>query len=407
MTFEREMTMKNDRNSGVFNSSTPLFIRLLVLSATLVLIGANGATAAEEMNRTGYTSSTICSYCHADIYKGWEKSAHARAYSDRTFQESSRQAYMVSKVLAKNFCVKCHAPTAVYGPSLDLDANLPVTREGVGCDFCHTIEKVDLADLHTPYKADVGGQKNASMRLLGPKPNPSGYNPAAHQAAYAAWFNKSELCAGCHEMANANGLKVGETYTEWKTSKYAAEGVQCQGCHMHQMAGTPYESSVKKAAKTTIPDHSLSPEAANLQGAVDLKLISAAPLEKGAYQVDLAMTNVKAGHNIPTGSPVRTLALEVTLQGDGMERVVQVKTFGKRIIDKNGNWLVNDTDAQMNGTKLKFNTSLRPMERREVRFVFANVPAGKVKVTARAFMTRNPVVDTDEHVLIPLGEAAK
>ncbi len=399
--------MKNDRDSGVFNSSTPPFIRRLVLSATLVLIGANGAEAAEEMNRAGYTSSTVCGYCHADIFKSWEKSAHAMAYTDRTFQESYRQAYMVSKILAKNFCVKCHAPTAVYDATMDLDANLPVTREGVGCDFCHTIEGVDLKDIHAPFKTDVGGQKKASMRLLGPKPNPSGSNPAAHQAAYAAWFNKSELCGGCHEMANANGLKVGETYTEWKSSKYSSDGVQCQGCHMHATPGTPYVADVKKPNKTTIHDHSLSPEVAKLEGAVDLKLISSGPLEKGAYQVEVAMTNVKAGHNIPTGSPVRTLTLEVSLQGDGMARVVQVKTFGKRIIDKNGNWLINDMDAQVFGTKLKFNTSLRPMERREVRFVFANVPTGKVKVTARAFLTRNPVVDTDEHVLIPLGETGR
>lgn len=261
--------MKKDRDSRVFNSSAPLFIRLLLLSATLILIGANGAAAAEEMNRAGYTSSTVCGYCHADIYKSWEKSAHARAYTDRTFQESYRQAYMVSKVLAKNFCVKCHAPAAVYDTAMDLDANLPVTKEGVGCDFCHTIDGVDLNEIHAPFKTDVGGQKKASMRLLGPNPNPSGSNPAAHQAVYAAWFNKSELCGGCHEMPNANGLKVGETFTEWKSSTYAKDGVQCQGCHMHATPGTPYVADVKKPNKTTIPDHSLSPDTAKVEGAVE------------------------------------------------------------------------------------------------------------------------------------------
>ena len=301
--------------------------------------------------------------------------------------------------------MKCHAPTTLA--SKDTGATLPITHEGVTCDFCHTVEAVDLKNGAAPFKLDVGGQKHASMRLLGAKPNPSGYNPAAHQAAYTEWFNKSELCAGCHEMVNANGLKVGETYSEWKASDYAAQGIQCQECHMAPVAGTPYAPLVKEPQKTTVADHTLFHNREKLENAVEVKVVSAALNEAGAYVVDVAMTNVKAGHNVPTGSPSRALTLEVSVEGDGLVRVGQVRTFGKRIVDKKGNWLTTEADAQLKGTKEKYNTALKPMETREVRFVFSNVPSGPLKVVAKAFITQNPVVDSEEHLQIPLGVAEK
>ncbi len=386
-------------------SSIQSFARLLVLLAAVFFFAAGNASAGQDIDRTSFTGAATCGLCHVDIYEGWKKSFHARAYSDRVFQKAYRQAFTASKGKAKSTCLKCHAPTVVA--TKDTGAELPLTQEGVTCDFCHTIEAVDLKNNSAPFKVDVGGQKHASMRLLGTNPNPSGYNPAAHQAAYAEWFNKSELCGGCHEMVNANGLKVDTTYSEWRASTYATEGIQCQGCHMAPIDGAPYESSVKKPQKTTIADHSLLHNREKLENAVEVKVVSAALNEAGAYVVDVAMINVKAGHNIPTGSPSRALTLEVSVEGDGLIRVVQVRSFGKRIVDKKGNWLTTDVDAQLRGTAEKYNTALKPMEMREIRFVFANVPPGDLKVAAKAFITQNPVVDSEEHMHVPLGTAEK
>lgn len=399
------MSTISSQRSMIPGLSLRLPARYFVFLAAAFFFTAGSAGAGQEIDRASYTSASVCGLCHADIYESWKKSFHARAYSDPIFQKAYRQAFTESKGKSKEICLKCHAPTTMA--TKDTSAKLPVTHEGVTCDFCHTVESVDLKNHTSPFKLDVGGQKHASMRLLGAKPDPSGYNPAAHQAAYADWFNKSELCGGCHEMVNANGLKVGSTYSEWKASTYAKEGIQCQGCHMAPVEGTPYVPSIKEPQKNTIADHTLFHNREKLENAVDLKVVSAALNETGAYVVDVAMTNAKAGHNVPTGSPSRALTLEVSVEGDGLVRVVQVRSFGKRIVDKKGNWLTTETDAQLKGTKEKYNTALKPMETRQIHFVFSNVPAGALKVSAKAFITQNPVVDSEEHLHVPLGVVEK
>ena len=49
-------------------------------------------------------------------------------------------------------------------------------------------------------------------------------------------FLKSEFCRGCHQFApgglTLNGKLLENTYAEWKASRFAREGVQCQDCHM-------------------------------------------------------------------------------------------------------------------------------------------------------------------------------
>lgn len=379
--------------------------RYLIYAFATFLLVTGTAGAGEDIDSSSYTSATVCGYCHADIHESWNKSFHARSYGNHIFQKAYRQAIIESKGKAKDYCLKCHAPTTLV--TKDVGGGLTVTREGVTCDFCHTVEAVDMKNPVAPFKLDAGGRKHAAMRLLGTNPNPSGSNPAAHQAAYAEWFNKSELCGGCHEMVNMNGLKVGATYSEWKASVYAERGIQCQECHMAPTDGVPYVSSVKKPPKSTISDHSLLHNREKIAGAVDLKVLSAELNKDGAYVVDIAMTNVKAGHNIPTGSPAHALTLEVSIEGDGLVRVVQVRSFGKRIVDNGGNWLTTEADAQLKGVSEKYNTALKPLETREVRFVFVNVPTGALKVGAKAFITQNPVMDSEERLHVPLGATEK
>ncbi|MFQ5432591.1 MAG: multiheme c-type cytochrome [Nitrospinota bacterium] len=115
---------------------------LAVIAAAFSLYFSTPASAAEEVNRLGYTSSRICGYCHVDIYKSWKKSIHSRSYTDQAFQDAYRKAYAESKGLLKGYCLRCHAPTTYT--TKDVEGSLPITREGVTCDFCHTIEDVNL-----------------------------------------------------------------------------------------------------------------------------------------------------------------------------------------------------------------------------------------------------------------------
>jgi hypothetical protein len=49
-------------------------------------------------------------------------------------------------------------------------------------------------------------------------------------------FLKADFCRGCHQFTPdgfaLNGKLLQATYDEWKASRFAREGVQCQDCHM-------------------------------------------------------------------------------------------------------------------------------------------------------------------------------
>jgi len=386
----------SDSTGGAFGCPALTLTILLVATAFASLLA--GPASAADISRTEHTSAEVCAYCHVDIYNSWKQSVHSRSYTNPIFLTAYRHAYLDTKGAAADFCLKCHAPTVLS--SRDTAAAMPVTAEGVTCDFCHTIEKVDIQNPAAPFKLDVGGEKRASMMLL--KNKRFVKNEAAHVASYTEWFNKAELCAGCHEITNLKGLKIGETYSEWKASGYASEGIQCQGCHMPLIEGKAIDPSVKTPKSGTIPDHSLAHNVATLKGSVGIEVIEAKRTGDGMYSVDLAVTNVKAGHNLPTGTPSRMLAVAVTIQSGKSGAVTMTRRFGKVIADAEGARLETDVDGYLKGVTIVKNTALKPEERRVVNFLFSVPPSGEITVSARAFLIYKAVVTHRETVDIPL-----
>lgn len=50
---------------------------------------------------------------------------------------------------------------------------------------------------------------------------------------YFELHTKSALCGNCHNVTHPfNNVPVELTYDEWRDSEYAAQGVECQHCHM-------------------------------------------------------------------------------------------------------------------------------------------------------------------------------
>lgn len=379
-----------------------LLSTVAALAALTLSLGSYSAQAA-EINREGYSSAEICAYCHEDIHKAWSRSAHARAFTNPVFSAAYAKAYLKTKGEAKDICLRCHAPS-VHATG-DTDVQMPVTREGVTCDFCHTIEDIDLGHPEAVFKLDPGGRKRASMRVI--KTRRYEDTPAAHQAAYSDWFNRAELCAGCHEVTNLSGIKLGETYTEWKNSGYAERGVVCQNCHMPLMPGKPVDPSVKAVTADVIPDHSLAWSAEEMHGAVELEVLSAKRVEGGGFRVELAITNVKAGHNIPTGLPSRRLTVSVTILSETGVSVTTTREFGKKVVGQDGKRLETDMEAFIDGVVVVENSSIKPEERRVAGFLFSEPPPGKVTVSASAALTYDMIVTTRESASIPLSEAMK
>jgi hypothetical protein len=106
---------------------------------------------------------------------------------------------------------------------------------------------------------------------------------------------------------------VKSTYREWKEGPYAAEGVTCQDCHMHDIPGA---SANGGKDRPDIAHHAFqgSHSAAKLSGAVDMALYTKkkAVSPGSTLKFRAQLFNGKVGHPIPSGSTEeRMLWLEV------------------------------------------------------------------------------------------------
>ncbi|MBI4666750.1 MAG: hypothetical protein HY751_10125 [Nitrospinae bacterium] len=364
----------------------------MVITALLLSVPALSSAGAEtKLEQHGFTSAKTCGECHKEIYDGFSRSLHAISSTNPIFSLAFDRAYRETKGAAKDMCGKCHAPTTLI--TKDHEGRLPITAEGVTCDFCHSVESVDISAAQ-PFRLDVAGKKRGSMQNA---------SSPAHAASYAEWFKKSEMCAPCHEVTSAYGVKTATTFSEWKASGYSKKGVQCQDCHMPQVSGRVADVTGKSSGK--IHDHGMSHNVELMKGAVRIDVIRAEKTMGDRFVVELGVTNVRAGHSIPTGSQPRELTLEVTIKGSDGRSETQRKGFGKKIAGPDGKILGPGWKACVEGKKIAENTSIKPMETRATRFMFNTVPKDP-EISATAFLSYSPEVPSVENIRIPLGSTA-
>jgi len=375
-----------------FSMLRAAFIAALSISCAALM--AAPAFADTKTQTHGFTSSKVCGECHKDIHEAFGRSLHSLSYTNPIFQMAYAKSYLETKGSAKEKCLKCHAPTVLS--TRDYDVSQSITSEGVTCDFCHSVDGVDLS-AKSPFKLDVGGKKRASLKDA---------KSPAHDAAYNNWFNKSEMCAPCHEITSSHGVKTSSTYSEWKQSDYAMEKVQCQGCHMPEVKGKTASASVKSNGKI-VHDHSLSHNMEIMKGAVKLEIARMGQGMGDRFVVDVNVTNVKAGHSIPTGTQPRELVIEATVKDSSGRSETQRQTLGKKLAGKSGKVIEVGGDACVAGVKIVENTSLKSKETRQVRFMFGIAPSKDVTVSAVAYLSYSPAVAAVEQVKIPLGAVAK
>ena len=168
-------------------------------------------------------------------------------------------------------------------------------------------------------------------------------SPDVHKAdMLPGWMrgnSGSKLCQSCHELVK-NGVKLQSTYSEWSASSYAKKGVSCQGCHFTPGAGETVEAGhlvehYPKRAKvlrhllgggSTVNSPRAEDNQAILREAVGLKAARA------GGQLTVKVTNLKAGHSMPTGvTDLRQMWLEVTAQDAGGQTV-----YSSGVIDAGG-----------------------------------------------------------------------
>lgn len=367
---------------------------LLALSAAALPALADQAAVEEaKINPRGYTSSRLCGECHEDIYKSWQKSLHAFSLQDPIFDTAFMLAIKEGGEEARRTCLHCHAPTTAITGDYGLAEGL--SREGVSCDFCHSVTAVHLDRRDKPYVSDPGRVKRSVLRQAA---------SPAHEVAYSELHAKAEFCGGCHNYVTGKGAAVLSTYDEWRDGPYSREGVQCQDCHMGLRAGKVVRADVKRGG-TMIHVHDLIHDSEQLRSALSVEITSARRTDRGLV-VDVVVENVGSGHMVPTGIPSRLVTLVVKVEGGG-QTLTQERRYQKIVADERGRPLERDHEVLLRGAKILNDNRIAPREKRLERFTFRPPRAPEVRVKAALSYRYSAPILRDQQLEINLGEAER
>ncbi len=214
-----------------------------------------------------------------------------------------------------------------------LPTDLPgVAREGISCDFCHKVGNVILdRETGLPYTDRPG---ILSMRLYRPEGEQQTFfgpfdDVAADVDTYSPLMEESAFCAPCHRGVfgavdgKYGGTVIYDSYGEWLRSPYSdpETGKTCQDCHMptvdYDYFVFPEKGGLPRGADR-IRSHWMpgAKDPTLLQNTVTMT--ATASLADDGLQVEVSITNDKAGHHVPTGVPLRNMLLIVSaVDADG------------------------------------------------------------------------------------------
>ncbi len=316
------------------------------------------AAPQKTIESKAFNPSSRCGECHQEIYAMWRRAMHSLATSDPIFEASYLQAYRYTAGNAKKICLRCHAPVAVQ--TGDLEMLNPISREGVNCDFCHSVVSVDLEKRDRPIRIALDGVKRGPLRDA---------TSPAHKVARSPLHLSSEFCAGCHEYVNSNGLAVLSTYSEWKVSPQSAEGITCQICHMPLTPGDTVPSSLAPSRRT-INLHNVSGghSIEQVKKAAKVHIQQIARKADDVVEIKIEVANIGSGHSIPTGLPTRRLVLEVVLFAGDREVARFQREYQKKLLDRQGNRIMEDHRVILDALTIMEDNRLRAGEKRVEQF---------------------------------------
>ncbi len=328
-----------------------------------------------------------------DIHSDWIESAHANAVTDPAFQAGLEESVARHGEDSKRLCLSCHAPTTRFTHSTNLQD--PLVREGITCDFCHTVKSVDLSRPDSPFEMVPGRVKYGPFQYA---PSP------AHGTAFSILHrNKPTFCAPCHEYKTAGGFPALTTYTEWTQGPYPALGVSCQDCHMALVQGSTAQPEVKTrdtGSYRFINLHKLvgGGSLGQLRRGLDLKILVAEPRGESGY-VEVEIVNSAAGHKIPTGLPSKQLVLTVRALAADRETFSQSRVYERKVLDEKGRVVRSDGDLFLLAAKVQSDNRIAPREKRREVFRFP-LPSGTMKAEITLAYRYTPPGATEPKVLI-------
>jgi hypothetical protein len=364
-----------------------IYILMVFLFTELFVRGLNASAdddSLKEGMKTQYIPAKKCGECHQKIYSQWEKSMHAHALDDPIFKASYAQAYVKTGGGAKKICLRCHAPTTLL--TLDYDQELDITQEGVTCDFCHSVVAINTSDTEESFVMSPVKTGHKSNEMT---------NRPFHSGKSTAFITSSEFCGGCHEYNDDSGIVLMGTYTEWKESPYAKQGVQCKDCHTPHDEGAVKEQSTVKFREAMIHGSALTGTLSleRETKAIDTHIHNV-ERNGGNVTVFVQLSNTGSGHKVPTGIPSRNLVLicEVKTMQDG-KTMIRQKVYSKKVVDqRTGKAFMNDSDLLLGPGRIVEDNRLGPFETRTEKFKFMVDPDKNITVKAYLNYVYQPVL---------------
>jgi hypothetical protein len=255
------------------------------------LFAPSSATTAsgEKIHVAAFAAPEQCAACHVEEDAGWRASAHAASAISPLYRARAKTASQNTHLDTAPFCAGCHAPIGLVSGQIQtrwtwfgqesrpLDAQ---GQAGVSCAVCHGV-------------AATTGVANAAY-VLDPQPfsqpeTPDSLDIATHRADYQRpLYTQPEFCATCHDAVNPfTGLTVMSTYQEWRASRFntgdPATMTTCQDCHFAEGR----HGSLRRG---------------DLTSAATLMITATRALDSQELIVQAQVSNVGAGHSLPTGA---------------------------------------------------------------------------------------------------------
>ena len=279
-----------------------------------------------------FLSNESCQVCHERQFKEVNGSMHSAAHVDPLYRRFAELARKEAGEKVYTYCSGCHSATGVTTGLIPAqhDPDLPPeAKAGVTCDVCHQISTL------TGHEGPWGEPGNASFVLEQSRVKFGDSGEVAenrlHTGEKKDYFNKAEYCASCHTVIHpVNGLRIEQTYDEWKASVYAKNDIQCQDCHMRSVEDAlkvaetlrpvvvEGQRAVEGKTRPIFPHYfvggnSNADRLANgpmhaemaeqrLKTATRIEVKAPAKAAAGKeIELEVLVHNVAAGHNIPTG----------------------------------------------------------------------------------------------------------
>ncbi len=253
------------------------------------------------------TSNEPCSACHPRLSQEWKKSAHGNTHKNALFT----QVLNIIPQSRQGKCLQCHNPQQ--------HNNINNLKQPIGCDYCHKINKV-----HTT-QPEVFGSKRIQHHI--PKDGALAFgqldDPVGRNDYYAPLYEKSEYCSACHE-ASFWHTPIYSTFSEWKKSPQAKQQIQCQDCHMkttEQFSAAPSLGG-KQRDPSTLSSHDFKFSKKRISKAIEFSISK--EMKDNELNLYVNLTNIGAGHDIPTGNPMHHLLLTVNVKDKSGSKIKKI-----------------------------------------------------------------------------------